>query len=759
MKISPKLELGGERDMSISGLKLLLTVAVCASAVAFGATSPAVAHHSESQCEFDSPDPLDPLKCGEIGKLIPVPIDAIHAGLSWTPGSSPKVCMGMRPSEYAGHHLVDDDHVLREPFRELVYGGGNFSTGAHGLDEANEKGDITRDNFVCWDLTHPDAFKDGGVFDLLDGNEPPNATLTDSDLALTHDAFIDVGDQAGLEGNIFCAGNVALADGRWMFIGGHDKGGNNGIRKLHILDPVKELWADRGPVPVKEAYLAGFPFSEPLPVVPDDFPDANDEDNTDPPHPSDMKYQRWYPSGTVMPDKSVLIVAGTDRDTSLGTGRNCASDADRAQETRCSLRTQVVPEIYFPSKDETVALENARKHHNTFPRVYPVQTGKGKKDWKVAIIGEAHPDALAKDDGGSPILGLAPLSVVTQYDPYTYTGATYLLDVQAALKDPARGTPGENHYQFVDAAKNAHNFGAGAQLWKTDKHGRAIQQKVALFGGNCGGTRNAPNLPQPDPEVCTGDLIEVIDFEDADPGWQQLDAKLYLPISQNNASVLPDGKVLISGGATGRGPWTNSFHLQLFDPQTETMEVLVDSKIARHDHSTMALLPDGSVAILGGNATDLHGDTDHLDLGVPVAQIFKPPYFFKGPKPHIKKAPDKITYRQRFNLRIGGKNNDDNLIRSVALIRFGPITHNWDWGKRYVELWFKQKGNKLLVQAPAAPGLAVPGYYMLFVVNKNGVPGVATVVHLDQKGRRSKKDDDDHDDDGFDRDNDDDDND
>jgi hypothetical protein len=38
----------------------------------------------------------------------------------------------------------------------------------------------------------------------------------------------------------------------------------------------------------------------------------------------------------------------------------------------------------------------------------------------------------------------------------------------------------------------------------------------------------------------------------------------------------------------------------------------------------------------------------------------------------------------------------------------------------------------LIVRAPATPGLAVPGYYMLFVVSDEGVPSEARLIHLDE---------------------------
>jgi hypothetical protein len=36
----------------------------------------------------------------------------------------------------------------------------------------------------------------------------------------------------------------------------------------------------------------------------------------------------------------------------------------------------------------------------------------------------------------------------------------------------------------------------------------------------------------------------------------------------------------------------------------------------------------------------------------------------------------------------------------------------------------------LTIQAPANANLAPPGYYMLFIVDTNGVPSVATMVKL-----------------------------
>ena len=198
--------------------------------------------------------------------------------------------------------------------------------------------------------------------------------------------------------------------------------------------------------------------------------------------------------------------------------------------------------------------------------------------------------------------------------------------------------------------------------------------------------------------------------------------------------MLPNGKVVIVGGSSGgRDTEINSFHLQLFDPEDGSITPLVETKVPRHDHSTVALLADGSVLILGGNATDLAlaVDPEATQAGVPNAQIYKPSYFFGGERPVIEEAPDKLQYGKSFRVSISDEGAEE--VGSVVLQRIGPVTHNWDWGNRHVKLWFEQDEEQLKVRSPAAPGLAVPGYYLLFVVSKDGVPSHARVVHLDYR--------------------------
>src|SRR3972149_5724026 len=76
--------------------------------------------------------------------------------------------------------------------------------------------------------------------------------------------------------------------------------------------------------------------------------------------------------------------------------------------------------------------------------------------------------------------------------------------------------------------------------------------------------------------------------------------------------------------------------------------------------------PDGAVINMGGNRTDKVyftappspvgscqagrqcSNQERRDAGVPVGQVFKPPYFYKGDRPDIKHAPGEISYGEGF---------------------------------------------------------------------------------------------------------------
>jgi hypothetical protein len=97
-----------------------------------------------------------------------------------------------------------------------------------------------------------------------------------------------------------------------------------------------------------------------------------------------------------------------------------------------------------------------------------------------------------------------------------------------------------------------------------------------------------------------------------------------------------------------------------------------------------------------------------------------------------------IDYRGHFDIAIDG---NANAIASVVLLRSDHNTHSLTTGDRYVKLAFEVKGNVpdgiLRVRAPKLPAQAVPGVYILFVLNQNGVPSVGRQVRILPEARDS----------------------
>jgi hypothetical protein len=64
------------------------------------------------------------------------------------------------------------------------------------------------------------------------------------------------------------------------------------------------------------------------------------------------------------------------------------------------------------------------------------------------------------------------------------------------------------------------------------------------------------------------------------------------------------------------------------------------------------------------------------------------------------------------------------------MIRPGAPTHAFDMEQRLVGLNFTIQSGALTVTSPPNANIAPPGYYMLFILNKAGVPSVAQFVQV-----------------------------
>jgi hypothetical protein len=203
---------------------------------------------------------------------------------------------------------------------------------------------------------------------------------------------------------------------------------------------------------------------------------------------------------------------------------------------------------------------------------------------------------------------------------------------------------------------------------------------------------------------------------------------------QHNLTLLPDGSVLATGGFAGTSSFydydTAVYAAESWDPRSQHWRVLASMAVHRAYHSIAMLLPDGRVLSAGGgicsgcNPAYLNRD----------AEIFSPPYLFMRDgsgrlaiRPVITSAPDEIAPGQRFNIRV----SNPGTVTMVSLIRLGAVTHSTNMDQRFLALRFRQRrGGRLAVWSPADNRLAPPGYYMLFVCRRSGVPSEARILRV-----------------------------
>jgi len=190
-----------------------------------------------------------------------------------------------------------------------------------------------------------------------------------------------------------------------------------------------------------------------------------------------------------------------------------------------------------------------------------------------------------------------------------------------------------------------------------------------------------------------------------------------------NATVLPTGEVLVTGGTSGTG-FTDEgsavFAAEMWNPATGRWRTLASNAVIRVYHSTALLLPDARVLVTGSG--DAFGNANHYN-----AEIFSPPYLFKGTRPTISSiSATTMGYGQSFFVGTPAPSG----ITRATLVRLGSVTHAFDSNQRFNELSFVRTTGGLTVKTPTGANLAPPGHYMLFLLNANGVPSKARIVRL-----------------------------
>jgi len=296
-----------------------------------------------------------------------------------------------------------------------------------------------------------------------------------------------------------------------------------------------------------------------------------------------------------------------------------------------------------------------------------------------------------------------------------------------------------DYYPWMYVAPNGQVFNAGpqktARYLDTSGHGAWINVanssldyrdygtsvmyddgKVLIAGGN-------PREPDANnPTIVPSATAEVINLNDPSPAWRTV-SPMALGRRQLSSTLLPDGTVLITGGSSAPGFDTATgavLYAEMWDPNTEKFTPLSSATRYRGYHSNGLLLPDGRVVVAGG------GHPDSTAGAQTNAEIYSPPYLFKGARPVITSAPPLVLYGATFSVTTP----DAADITNITWIRLGSVTHAFNQNQRINRLAFSHAAGSLTVTAPSNPALCPPGHYLMFLLNTSGVPSVASIVQI-----------------------------
>lgn len=288
-----------------------------------------------------------------------------------------------------------------------------------------------------------------------------------------------------------------------------------------------------------------------------------------------------------------------------------------------------------------------------------------------------------------------------------YTGSNSGYGPADRGRDPGLWNLTGNTFRTVPGIRDADQLETSMSAWA----GPVQNQRVMVVGG--GGVGESRKSSR---------RIDIVDLGTAAPRFRPGPD---LPEGTRYPSLvtLPDDTTLITNGSRDyRGRGASDNHVaRLYHPDTNTLSVAADPAVGRNYHSSALLLPDGRVLTAGSDP--LYADKKNTISGSfeQRLEMYTPPYLFHGARPVVSGGPAAVSYAGRAAFTT----SDPADIAAVRLIRPGAATHMTNLDQRSVAADFTRDPGGITVTVPAARTLMPPGPYMLFVVNRAGVPSLA----------------------------------
>lgn len=224
----------------------------------------------------------------------------------------------------------------------------------------------------------------------------------------------------------------------------------------------------------------------------------------------------------------------------------------------------------------------------------------------------------------------------------------------------------------------------------------------------------------------------------------------------NNAMLLPDGKVFVSGGNSGRA--TVQLDIPVPNYQNINGQPLPNNDLVQLD---LHFLTDGPMA-------KQQKGVDNTPIENWTAEIFSPPYLFidcdkKGNPDDRRVSIEKITTKAKkgiefnttikrktftllhsnreYKIKLGGTFPKEKFTgsQSLVLLKLPSVTHGGQWGQLFAELpiqFIDDEDNLTFITPNAVDEGLPPGFYMLFYVDSAGKPSKAKMIRFDDKAKR-----------------------
>jgi hypothetical protein len=469
------------------------------------------------------------------------------------------------------------------------------------------------------------------------------------------------------DNDLFCSGQLHLADGRVLNVGGtgyylepgvpgvpYGLSELEGLKATRIYDTATRTWR-----PAKQ----------------------------------NMTYGRWYPSLVTLPDGKVVVMSGVTKLIKPGY-------PDRPTDSGTNVK-QV--EVFDPETERwSVAPKSADRSLPLYPRLHLLPNGKVYYDASGQTfnpVGQSYDEALwntaAVFDPKAQTwrdLGLPAFGPVLK----GFRGSAF--SQQLTLKAPytkaeflsAGGVYGVSPGTYVasdTSTLNTVDVSGGTETFTTEATGpmttpRWYSTGVTLPTGQVLAFSGADR----DEVVGPGSGTPVTRAEWYDPAtkkWTALATAHKGRTYHNTATLLPDGRVLVGGHA----PINTGYAVPFNEGRT------------------------------AAGLSDAFRD--------PSFEVYSPPNLFYGPRPVITDYALSQAYGTTTDIEVKGGADD---VASVVLVRNPALTHLVDGDQKVVELpVVGRRGDTITVATPPSADIAPAGPYWLFV-NKRTAKGLTPSV-------------------------------